>query len=110
MDHSLVMARGLCNSMKIRIMLCRATKDGWVTVKSSDKTWSTEGGNGKQLQYSCPKNPMNNMKRQKKYITQRNKPTRLGGIQYSTEGEWRAITKISKRMESLGHSRNDPQL
>ena len=36
--------RGLCNSMKLWTILCRATQDGWVTVKSSDKTWSTGGG------------------------------------------------------------------
>ena len=46
-------------------MPCRATQDGWVTEKSSDKTWSTAEGNGKPLQYSCPKNPINNIKRQK---------------------------------------------
>ena len=34
-------------------------------VKSSDKTWSSGGGNGKPLQYSCSENLMNNMKRQK---------------------------------------------
>ena len=27
--------------------------------------WSTGGGNGKPLQYSCLENPMNSMKRQK---------------------------------------------
>ena len=30
-----------------------AVQDGWATVKSSEKTWSTGGGNGNQLQYSC---------------------------------------------------------
>ena len=34
-------------------------------VESSDKTWSTGEGNGKPLQYSWLKNPMNSMKRQK---------------------------------------------
>ena len=34
-------------------------------MKSSDKTWSTGGGNGKPLQYSCRKKPMNSMKSQK---------------------------------------------
>jgi len=34
-------------------------------VESSDKTWSTGGGNGKPLQYSCHENPMNHMKRRK---------------------------------------------
>jgi len=44
--------------MKLWTMLCRATQDRRVTVKSSDKTWSTGGGNGKPLQYSCQENPM----------------------------------------------------
>ena len=56
----------LCNSVKLCDMLCRATQDGWVMVESSDKTWSTEEGNGKPLQYSCLENLMNSMKRQKK--------------------------------------------
>ena len=34
-------------------------------VESSDKMWSTGEGNDKPLQYSCLKNPMNRMKRQK---------------------------------------------
>ena len=33
--------------------------------KSSDKSWSTGEGNGKTLMYSCHKNSMNIMKRQK---------------------------------------------
>ena len=43
-------------------MPCRATKDGQVMVKSSDKKWSTGEGNGKPLQYSCLANPINSMK------------------------------------------------
>ena len=46
-------------------MPCSVTKDGQVTVKSSDKMWSTRGGNGKPLQWSCQENTMNNMKMQK---------------------------------------------
>ena len=46
-------------------MLCRATQDGLVVVERSDRMWSTGGGNGKPLQYSCLENPMNGMKRQK---------------------------------------------
>ena len=34
-------------------------------VERSDRMWSTGGGNGKLLQYSCLENPMNSMKRQK---------------------------------------------
>ena len=50
--------RGLGNSMKLWTMMCRATQDRRVTVKSSDKTWSAGGGSGKPLQYSCQENPM----------------------------------------------------
>ena len=32
-----------------------------VMVESSDRTWSTGEENGKPLQYSCLKNPMNSM-------------------------------------------------
>ena len=55
--------RGLRNSMKLWGIPCNATQDGWIIVESSDKTWSTEGGNGKPLQYSCCENPMNSIKR-----------------------------------------------
>ena len=51
--------------MKLGVMLCRAAQDGQVTVKSSDKTWSTGGENGKSFQYSCQENPMDSMNRQK---------------------------------------------
>ena len=62
---ALLWRRGLCNSMKPWAMLCKATQDGWVRVESSDKTWSTRGGNGKPLQYTCHENLMNCIKRQK---------------------------------------------
>ena len=39
-------------------MPCRATQDGWVTVKSSDKAGPTGGGHGNPLQYSCHENPL----------------------------------------------------
>ena len=61
-DH---MEHSLSDSMKLWAMPCGATQDGWVMVESSDKTWSTGEGNGKPLQYSCPKNPTDRMKRQK---------------------------------------------
>ena len=37
MDHSLVVAKGLCNSVKLWAMPRRATQDRWVIAKSSDK-------------------------------------------------------------------------
>ena len=51
--------------MKLRAMSRRATQDRWVMVESSDKLWSIGEGSGKLLQYSCPENTMNRMKRQK---------------------------------------------
>ena len=56
------MSTALSNSTKLWAMPCRATQDGWVTVESSDKMWSTGEGNGKTLQYSCLENPMNSTK------------------------------------------------
>ena len=41
------------NSMKLWAKPCMATQERRVTVKSSAKTWSTGGGNGKSLQHSC---------------------------------------------------------
>ena len=38
--------------------------EGRVMVERSDRMWSIVKGNGKPLQYSCLKNPMNSMKRQ----------------------------------------------
>ena len=55
-------------------MPCRATQDGQVIVKSSDKKYSTGGENGKPLQYSSCKNPMKIMKRQKDMIPEDEHP------------------------------------
>ena len=56
-DHTL-WRRGLHNSVKLGAVPCRATHDGWVIVKSSDKTWATGLGNGSRFQYSCHENPV----------------------------------------------------
>ena len=63
--------RGLHNWMKLWAKPCRATQDRQVTVKSSCKSWSNGGDNSKPLHYSCCENPMNRMKRQKRYDTWR---------------------------------------
>ena len=60
-----------------------ATQDGWVMVERSDRMWSTGEGNGKPLQYSCPENPMNSMKRQKDR-TLKEELHKLVGAQYTT--------------------------
>ena len=69
--------------MKLWVMPCWATQDGWVMVEGSDKIWSTGEGNGKPLQYSCLENPMNSMKRQKERTLKDELP-RSGGAQYAT--------------------------
>ena len=65
-------------------MPCRATQDGWNMVESSNKTWSPGEGNDKPLQYSCFKNPMKNIKRQKDRTLKDELP-RSVGAQYITE-------------------------
>ena len=67
-------------------------------VGNSDRMWSTGEGNGKPLQYSCPENPMNSMKRQKDR-TLKEKLRRLVGAQYATEGQWRNNSRNSEEME-----------
>ena len=56
--------------MMLWTMRYMAIQDVWVIVKISDKMWSPGEGNGKLLQYSCPKNPMNSMKGLAKSWTQ----------------------------------------
>ena len=67
-------------------------------VECSDKTWSTGEGNGKPLQYSYLKNPMNNMKRQKD-MTLKHELLKLVGAQYDTGEEWRNDSRKNEEME-----------
>ena len=53
-------------------------------AESSDKMRSTGESNGKPLQYSCLKNPINGMKRQKD-MTPEDKPPSLFPILYWAE-------------------------
>ena len=76
----------------------RASQDRWVMVERSDRMWSTGEGNGKPLQYSCLKNPMNSMKRQKDR-TQKDELPRSVGAQYATEDQWRHNSRKNERME-----------
>ena len=66
--------RGWHNSVKLGAILCRATQDLWVIVKSSDKMWSTGEGNGNLLQYSWLENPIDSMTRQKDMTPQDEPP------------------------------------
>ena len=93
--------RGLHNSMKLQAMLCRVTQDEQVVVKSSDKMWTSGGGNGNPVQYSCLENPMSSMKRQKDMVPE-DDPFRLEGVQYATGKEQMEITNISRKNEAAG--------
>ena len=75
-----------------------ATQDGWAMVESSDKPWSTGEGNGKPFQYSCPKNPMNSMKRQKDR-TLKDKLPRSVGAQYAPGDQWRNNSRKQKQKQ-----------
>ena len=77
---------------------CKATQDRPVSVESSDKTWSTGEGNGKQLQYSCLENPMNSMKRQKD-TTLKDELPRSIGVQYAMGEEWRNNSRKNEETE-----------
>ena len=55
-------------------------------------------GNGKPLQYSYLKNPMNNMKRQKD-MTLKHELLKLVGAQYDTGEEWRNDSRKNEEME-----------
>ena len=79
-------------------MPCRATQDGQVMVESSDKTWSTGEGNGKPLQYSCLKNPMNSMKRQNDRKL-KDELFRSVGAQYATGEQWRNNSRKNEETE-----------
>ena len=83
----------------------QTTKDEWVIGESFDKTWISGGRNGKPLQYSCLKNPMSCMKRQKGK-TPEDKP--LGGKGSNMLlGKSREIAP--ERMKGLGQNRTNAQ-
>ena len=67
-------------------------------MESSDKTWSTGEGIGKSLQRSCFENSMRSMKRQK-YMTLKDEPPRLAGVQYATGEEWRNSSRRKEETE-----------
>ena len=79
-------------------MPCRATQDGQVIVKSSDRMWSTEEGNGKPFKYSFLENAVNSMKRQKD-MTLKDKLPRSVGAQYATGDQWRNNSRKNEEME-----------
>ena len=84
----------------------RATQDGQVMVKSSDKMWPTGEGNGKPHEYSCLENPMNGMKRQKGRTLKDELPRLVGANLLLEKGGEIA----SERMKRWSQSKNNTQL
>ena len=76
----------------------------------SDKTWSTAGRNGKPLQYSCCKNPMNSRNRGK-VMTPEYEPPQSQKVSNMLLGESGGkLLIVPKRVECLGQSGNNTQL
>ena len=69
-----------------------------VMVERSNKKWSIGGGNGKPLQYSYLKNPMNSMKR-KKNRTLKDELPRSKCARYATGDQWRNNSRKNEGME-----------
>ena len=69
-----------------------------ILVERSDKMWYPGEGNGKQLQYSCLKNPINSMKRQKDKTLKDELP-RLVGVPYAAGDEWRSNSRKNEEIE-----------
>ena len=67
-------------------------------VESSNKTWSPGEGNDKPLQYSCFKNPMKNIKRQKDRTLKDELP-RSVVAQYATGDQWRSNPSKNEETE-----------
>ena len=67
-------------------------------VERSDRMWSTGEGNGKPLQYSCLKNPMNSMKRQKDRTLKEELPSWVGA-QHAAGDQWRNNSRKNEGME-----------
>ena len=78
----------------------RATQNGWVKVKSSDKMWSTGGGNGKprSIPVTRTHEQYNGAKRYDigRYASQ------VRRIQYVIKEGWRAITNSSRNNAAAG--------
>ena len=67
-------------------------------VERSDRLWSTGKRNGKPLQYSCPENPMNSIRRQNDRILKEELP-RSVGAQSATGDQWRNNSRKNEGME-----------
>ena len=101
--------RGLHNSVKPWAMPCRATQEGQVIVGSSDKTWSTEGGNGNSLHYSALRTTWTVWKGKKIWHQKMSPPGQKVSNMLLGKSGGQLLT-VPERMEQLGQSRNNAQL
>ena len=67
-------------------------------VERSDKMWSTGEGNGKPFQYSCLKNSMNSMKRQKDSTLKDELPKSV--VAKGTGDQWRNNSRKYEETEA----------
>ena len=67
-------------------------------MERPDRMWSTREGNGKPLPYSCLRNLINSMKRQK-HRTLKEELLRSVGAQYATGDQWRNNSRKNEGME-----------
>ena len=102
LDHNIVMMKGFILLSEAIAMSCRVTQDRWVTVKSSDKMWSTGVGNGNLLQYSCLESTVDTMKRQKDMTLKNELLLGWKVSKYGTWEEWMAISNSSRKNEVPG--------
>ena len=87
-------------------MSCRATEDGQVIGKGSDKTWSIGGGNGKHSSIFATRTPMNNMKRQKDITPEDESPPGQKVSSMLLGRKRRQLLIASERMKHLGQNGN----
>ena len=78
----------------------RATQNGWVKVKSSDKMWSTGGGNGKPR--SIPVTRTHEQYNGAKRYDIGRYASHVRRIQYVIKEGWRAITNSSRNNAAAG--------
>ena len=71
-------------------------------MKNFDKTWPSEKGNGKTLQYSCCQTLWTVRKGKKPWHWKMSLPGWMEGVQYVIGEEWRAITNSSRKNEAPG--------
>ena len=95
-DHTRIIV--LSNSMKLWAMPRRATKDGWITVESSDKTWSTGEGGWQTTSVFLPWESHEQYEKAERYDTERWTPRSVGG-QYATGDQWRNNSRKNEEME-----------